>query len=354
MDTLFSPLPLTSGLLRVCAAAILLAASSPVEASECKNRTRSEVLQFISSLHKSQFEKRLLSGQFIGYGDDATFKKEIDPLSKRTGERPFLVGVDYHDYKKGGPRTAKANELLLSYWELGGLVAISNHAGNPVTGGKAKDRPPGWSADDLLKPGSEAFKGWDRELDAVSAGLKELKKKGVVVLWRPFHEMNGGWFWWGKQKPEVFKTLWRRMHDRFQKEKLDNLIWVYSADPDPKTVLKYYPGDGYVDIVGVDVYRSDPENISLETYRKLTGLGKPFAITEYGTGDPKASNHSGLSPLLDAIKAKFPKTAFFMVWYDGWAIHREPDAKAVLSDSWVAKLRDSCPPKMGSMLKSPD
>lgn len=331
------------------AAAALLAAPGPMPGASSSTRapTASELLQHLSSLHGLKAQ-RVLSGQFIGYGDSVSYTKEVDPLYKKTGHMPAIVGADYHDYGKHGPRTKRVNKALINYWKRGGLVTISNHAGNPATGGNSKDRK--LNIEEMLIADSKAAKGWDKELDAVVEGLRELKKAGVLVLWRPFHEMNGGWFWWGKADPEVFKALWRRMHARFTKEGLDNLLWVYSADADPKTALLYYPGSRYADIVGIDVYRSDPENIPKETYDKLTRLGKPFAITEYGTGNSKASSHSGASPLLRAIKSKFPKTAFFMMWNSEWALHLEPDAKEVLDDPWVASLPGKTPAPASSLV----
>lgn len=90
-----------------------------------------------------------------------------------------------------------------------------------------------------------------RELDDIAAGLQQLRDAGVVVLWRPFHEMNGGWFWWGAKKPDVFMQLWRQMFDYFTvQKKLNNLLWVYAANTGGRTTA-FYPGDGYVDLVGV-------------------------------------------------------------------------------------------------------
>ena len=73
---------------------------------------------------------------------------------------------------------------------------------------------------------------WMHELDILAAGLGELQDAGVVVLWRPFHEVNGDWFWWGGKKPETFIRVWRHMFDYFTKtKKLNNLLWVYGPEP---------------------------------------------------------------------------------------------------------------------------
>jgi mannan endo-1,4-beta-mannosidase len=104
----------------------------------------------------------------------------------------------------------------------------------------------------------------------------------VPVLWRPLHEAEGGWFWWGAKGPEPFKKLWRLMHDRMtNKHQLHNLIWVYSSGTDPK----WYPGDDVVDIVGIDQYPSDvsdPLGTVWETLIKQYDGRKMLALTEFG------------------------------------------------------------------------
>jgi len=99
---------------------------------------------------------------------------------------------------------------------------------NPKGGGL---RDKGVNIAELLQPDTDTHQRWMQELDLTAEGLKELKDAGVVVLWRPFHEMNGGWFWWGAKEPEQFIALWRHMFDYFSKTKsLDNLLWVYGPN----------------------------------------------------------------------------------------------------------------------------
>ena len=116
----------------------------------------------------------------------------------------------------------------------------------------------------------------------IAAELKKLAAAGVPVLWRPLHEAEGGWFWWGAKGPEPFKGLWRLMFDRFTRTHgLHNLIWVFTAGNKPE----WYPGDAYVDIVGADSYPSDPGDPLSGTWEALrqTFDGKKLlALTEFG------------------------------------------------------------------------
>ncbi|MEJ2053582.1 MAG: glycosyl hydrolase [Calditrichaceae bacterium] len=85
---------------------------------------------------------------------------------------------------------------------------------------------------DLLTPGTDLYDQWVEQVDSVAFYLKKLRDAGVPVLWRPYHEMNGDWFWWGNRTGEYStKALYRQLFDRFVNyHKLNNLIWVWSVD----------------------------------------------------------------------------------------------------------------------------
>ena len=115
----------------------------------------------------------------------------------------------------------------------------------------------------IVTPGTEEHKQVMKELAAAADTLEKLADGDIPVLWRPLHEIDGGWFWWtDRETPENTARLWRLMFDYFTKErKLDNLIWVYSAGVGKKKTFEYrkrfYPGADYVDISGIDIYGVD-------------------------------------------------------------------------------------------------
>ncbi len=140
------------------------------------------------------------------------------------------------------------------------------------------------------------------DLDAIAVQLKKFQDANLPLLWRPLHEASGGWFWWGAKGPGPFIQLWQLMHDRFVNyHHLHNLIWVYTVG-DPA----WYPGDNYVDIVGMDIYPSD-QNTSmvgywLDTQSHFEGV-KLVALSE-----------SGILPDPNKIRADKVWWSWFSVW----------------------------------------
>jgi len=139
---------------------------------------------------------------------------------------------------------------------------------------------------ELTSEGTDLNERWKSQVDVIAWFLKQLKYAGVPVLWRPYHEMNGFWFWWcGKPGPQGYVKLYQMMYHRFVNfHQLDNLIWVWNANELKEGVTSYadyYPGDDYVDILATDVYSTEYND---ENYEKLQILakGKPIAIGECG------------------------------------------------------------------------
>lgn len=120
-----------------------------------------------------------------------------------------------------------------------------------------------------------------RDIDAIAQQLKKFATNNIPVLWRPLHEAEGGWFWWGAKGPEPYKQLWRLLFNRLtQHHGLHNLLWVLSSE-DPA----WCPGNDVVDIIGVDGYptdRSDPLSARWEALKsRFNGL-KLIALSEFG------------------------------------------------------------------------
>ena len=295
-----------------------MAAAEAAPANPSANPKAKAILRFFHELD-SRKNKRVLSGQFTDFGNGAKLQIMRD-IQAQTGQWPALLGADYADFGKGGLTFRIPNQTCLDYWKQGGLVTISAHLPNPANpkGGGLRDK--GVDLETLLAPDSETHTRWMAQLDQMAGGLQELKDAGVVVLWRPFHEMNGGWFWWGAKEPAAFIKVWRHMFTYFSQTKgLNNLLWVYGPNHGPKTAA-YYAGDQYVDIIGLDAYTDDIDPQHIKGYQEMVALGKPFGFTEYGPHG--ASNPPGdydYRRFIDGISTNFPKTVFFMSWNARWS-----------------------------------
>jgi mannan endo-1,4-beta-mannosidase len=161
---------------------------------------------------------------------------------------------------------------------------------------------------ELITPGTRLNERWKSQVDVVAWFLKQLRTAGVPVLWRPYHEMNGEWFWWGKKPgPDGYKKLYRMLFDRFVHfHGLNNLLWVYNANEvrdgvDPYET--YYPGDDVVDILATDVYQG---GFAEHDYKQLLALAK---------GKPIALGEVGLPPPLEVLQRQ-PLWTWFMLWGD--------------------------------------
>ncbi len=317
-----------------CSAARALEPANPQANAKAR-----AILNYFQSLSARQ-EKRLVSGQFTDFGRPASLRL-MNEIHDQTGQWPALMGVDYADFSTGSLACKAPNQAAIEYWNQGGMVTISAHLFNPANpkGGGLRDK--GVDLEALLAPGTDTHTRWMQELDLIAAGLQELKDAGVVVLWRPFHEMNGDWFWWGAKDPASFIKIWRHMFDYFSKTKgLDNLIWVYSPNHGNKTAA-YYAGDPYVDLVGLDAYTDFVDTEHIKGYAELAKMEKPFGFTEYGPhGSQNPPGDYDYRRFLEGVKKDFPKAVFFMSWNWKWSLAKNNNVKEMMADPWIVNRND--------------
>jgi mannan endo-1,4-beta-mannosidase len=287
---------------------------------------------------------KLVSGQFAGWSGTAGMN-ELGKIEHTTGRWPAMIGLDYCAFV-GGEATISprpVNALAREYWAAGGLVNISWHAPNPAKpeGGGLKER--GMKLADVLVPGPTHDR-WMKSLDQVAGALQELQSAGVVVIWRPLHEMNGGWFWWGAQEPADFIAVWRHMFDYFTRTKgLHNLIWAWGPNHAQQPPGLYYPGDAYADLIGLDAYTDLITPGRIKGFDSLARISKPVGFTEYGPHG--ASNPPGdfdCRRLLDGIQQHFPQLRHFLVWNEKWNPAENRFAREFYNDPRVI-TRDQIP-----------
>ena len=233
---------------------------------------------------------------------------------KNSGWSEIASGTDYFDIS--GDYTLVITEDILKSLQEGGLI-IGGHDYTAVavyleSNGTALDPNKDYAfykADTEFDAANATVEGtWENkvfteDLKNAAAYLKLLRDADIPVLWRPFHEAAGGWFWWGKDAAS-FKSLWIAMFNYFKTEGLDNLIWVWTTEGNDSD---WYPGDQYVDIVGRDIYNKETADCVSE-YTSIAGNygNKIVSLSECGTVG-----------LISEQWASGARWSWFMPWYDG-------------------------------------
>ncbi|HEX8357058.1 MAG TPA: glycosyl hydrolase [Segetibacter sp.] len=243
------------------------------------------------------YGKKILSGQqWASWGID-----ELKYIHDSTGEDPAIRGMDFiHDREN----TLEVQHAI-DWWKSGGIPTIMWHWGAPAIGEGYENSKKQIDIDKCFQEGTAEYKAFWDELKKKGDLLETIQKANVPVLWRPFHELNGDWFWWGKGGPEKFKKLWITMYDYYvNKRKLNNLIWVlcYTGKPDGA----WYPGDAYVDIAGGDTYARD-DNPQTRIYNDVKNI--------VGTRVPITLHECGIPPNPDSCIAKNIMWSWWMEWH---------------------------------------
>lgn len=290
---------------------------------------------------------RRISGNGILFGqEDATlyglnWRGDTDrsDVKSVSGSHPAVYGWDLEQVVKAGlgekvgdPAIAsKIAEQIRQSYDRGGVNTLSWHMQNFVTGKNFYDTTRTVYA---ILPGGNKHEAFTASLDQVAAFIQSLKGsdgKQVPVIFRPFHEHTGSWFWWGKRfcTPDEYKNLWRFTVGYLRdKKNIHSILYAYSPDRirgDFSEYLERYPGDDYVDILGFDNY-SELKNfddtlntgLAIKSLKLITDYArsrnKVAALTE--TGLEKIVNPEWFSMLLERIKADpdASRISYMMVW----------------------------------------
>ena len=231
----------------------------------------------------------------------------------------------------------------VAHWNAGGLVQVSFMLPNPATGGSAQDGTPVDQAQ-VIQSGTALNNALNSYLDEFAKVFLQYKALGIPVITRMMWEFDLGIFWWGYPffDSTQFISLWHYIHDYLTITKgCDNLLWAYAANggPGPNSLItSMYPGDDYVDIVGVDVYTDTPQNDYPPIFSILRSVAptKPAAFTEWGSGDPGAVDPNfDAEILINGAKAgTWGPLSYIMAW-SGWNWQFYQNASAALSDPIV-------------------
>lgn len=267
---------------------------------------------------KSIFGKYTVSGAMAKY---TVQLNEAEWMNTHTGKYPAIACFDLMnatrpDYTSwGDPPYSEMITNAKQWYADGGLISIMWHWRDPLRENdafysmKTNNNPrTDFDVSKVHDKASPEYKAMIKDIDFIADYLKQLQQDGIPVLWRPLHEAQGGWFWWGAQQADDCVALWRLMYDRLHNHhQLNNLIWVWTIT-NMEDAEDWYPGHDVVDIVGADVYRNNPNHQSYIDYfdfvASVSEGRKMVALSECGP-----------VPRVEQMQEKGDKWLYFMPWY---------------------------------------
>ncbi|SDT06492.1 glycosyl hydrolase [Actinoplanes derwentensis] len=290
---------------RLLLAGTLLATTVAAPAQAFPATPKQTVLTYLRSITG----KNIVSGQH-NKEPAASPGQYTQQVRDITGQWPGLWGGDLMFNAADVANRQRVVDQAKTEWANGSLVALTWHACSPTVGatcgfdGGVKTTISNTQFQQVVTGGTALSNTWRSRMAEVVPYLRQLKDAGVPVLWRPFHEMNETWNWWGG-RPGVNggAKIFQQMRDYFDSQGLDNLIWVWNVQDNPNANWsQYYPGGDYADVVSLDVwYKNHPSSGDYQQIQSIAA-GKPVAIAEMGKV-PTA-----------ALLNNQPNWTWFMIW----------------------------------------
>jgi hypothetical protein len=247
------------------------------------------ILNFV----RANFGRKILAAQHGGR------MERVDYVFDTTGKYPAIWGTDLIN-RKGDDNNFT---FITNAWKRGAIPTVMWHWGAPTLGDGYEQSKSTIDVNKCFQAGTPEHDAFWVDLKSRADFLTRIRDAHVPVLWRPYHECSGGWFWWDKSGPELFIRLWKTMYDYFTKDRgLNNLIWVLGFCGTPKAT--YYPGPGTHDIIGGDTYGKNGPYASLfESVKKIGGTNLPITLHECGT-----------PPDPSQCQSQHAMWSWFMVW----------------------------------------
>jgi len=267
-------------------------------------------------------------------------------LNLSGGLKPAIRSSDFMEYspsriQHGATPDNESEQSIAWAQQTGGVISMSWHWNAPTDLVDAGDWPwwrgfytQGTTFDlpgALANPGGADYQLILRDIDAIADELQKFEDAGVPVIWRPLHEAQGGWFWWGAHGPDAFKDLWHLMYDRMTDvHGLHNLIWEFTSSAAEGDHLDWYPGDDVVDIVGLDVYTNPTSSMS----------GQWNNILEHYNGRKMiALSESGTLPNADLMETYGIAWSYYSIWQDSFLDDFTPaQVQALMGDDDIITL----------------
>lgn len=314
-------------------------------------------------------------GIMFGHQDDPfygiTWRYESGRSDVRdlVGDYPAVMGFELGGIELGSEKNIDSvpfdlmRQEIIAQHQRGGIVTISWHPRNPLTGGtawvNAQERDKNTVAAVLPGQGSHGvFQIWLKRLTTFLASLTDEQGHHVPFIFRPWHENSGAWFWWGQGlcSSQEYRALWNMTQDYVLCSLPYNILWSWSPNygfkPD---ILDTYPGHDRVDIIGLDAYQQpngeeafkEGLNKDLATLCKLAREGKHLvALTECGYQN--IPDPTWWTRVLKPQLVKYP-LSYFLVWRNFTDKHYfapapstqdAPDFRKMIEDKRILMLKD--------------
>ncbi len=310
-----------------CTGFTLFGQNDPQATAETKNLYR----------HLLSMQK---TGLMFGHQDDLAYgkgwynKEGASDVKDVCGDYPAISGWELGHLEQGDVYSldsvyfSNIRKGIIAFYEKGGINTVSWHLNNPLTGGTAWDVSSKEVVASIL-PGGSKHELYTTYLDRLADFFLSLKTQDgtfVPVLFRPYHEHTGSWFWWGKNlcTPDQYKELWRFTVTYLRNTKhVHHLLYAYSTDRflTEAEYLERYPGDDIIDMLAFDLYDRGPEysgtlkNCAEIVSRLAAEKGKPGAVSE--AGGPIIQNPDWWTRILLETLRPIP-LSYVLVWRNPW------------------------------------
>jgi mannan endo-1,4-beta-mannosidase len=305
-----------------------------------KNATIQTVRLFQSMLKLQQ------KGVMYGHQDDLMYgfswwyEKDRSDTKDFTGDYPAVAGFELGGLELGNELSldsvsfVQIAEQIKVHYKRGGIITVSWHANNPLTiqipdvasrrqGGTAWDVSSKDVVKSILPKGvnHNLFNRWLERLSSFFIGLKDENGVPVPIIFRPYHEHSGNFFWWGTGlcTNEQYASLWRYTVEFFRDKKgIHNILYAYNTDRVASLgqYLKGYPGDDIIDMLSVDMYdRGEQFSAELDNALKFvteTAIAKAKLSALSETGERRGMT-DWWSTVLMPVVSKYP-VGYVLTW----------------------------------------
>jgi mannan endo-1,4-beta-mannosidase len=235
---------------------------------------------------KTNYGKRILSGQVGAAGQAGDEGQEIQRIQKATGKLPAVWNMDFIFESNDctwRPENPDITEMAINWWKKYQGKGIMSAQWHWNIAGKTGDfafysKDTTFNLENAVTEGTWEYEKIIKDIDRVSGHIKKLQAVNMPLIWRPLHENNGDWFWWGNN-PKACAKLWKILYERMVNyHGLNNLIWLWNGNNDANTPVDY------IDIIGVDIYANDhgPQTTAYNTHFDFYGGKKMVVLSENG------------------------------------------------------------------------